>query len=72
MSEFQRKNGFSWPLDYRQVISWLFVIYIGLMLFGTLTISVIQPWSYLIGIVSIYLFKNLNYRKRLRNFKVMV
>lgn len=52
MNEFQRKNGFSWPLDYRQVISWLLLIYFGLMLFGTLTVSVIQPWSYLIGIVS--------------------
>jgi hypothetical protein len=51
MATFRRINGFTWPLDYRQVISWIFIIYFFLMFYGTLCLSMSDPWSYIIAIV---------------------
>ena len=51
--EFRRKNGLSWPLDLRQVISWLFILYFFLMFYGTICFSMNDPWSYIVAIVSI-------------------
>lgn len=56
MNAFRRKNGFTWPFDYRQVISWLILIYFILMSYGTYCVAMVQPWSYIIAIVSFFSF----------------
>jgi hypothetical protein len=46
---YKRTNGFSWPPDKAQIISWLIIIYFGIFLFGTLVVSMSKPYSYSIG-----------------------
>ena len=48
---YKRTNGFSWPPDKAQVASWLIVIYFGIVLFGTLCVSMNQPYSFTLGIL---------------------
>lgn len=52
----KRTNGFSWPPDKAQILSWLLIIYFGLAMFGCLIISIRQPWSYIIGVIFLILY----------------
>jgi hypothetical protein len=52
MDQFVRKNGLTWPLDFRQIIGIIFVVYFALMFYGTFCISLNQPWSYVLAIVN--------------------
>jgi hypothetical protein len=47
----KRTNGYSWPPDKAQILSWLILIYFGLAIFGSFCISLAQPWSYIFGII---------------------
>ena len=51
MSAFKRKNGFTWPPDKAQIFLFLILIYFGLIFFGTFTVALNTPWSYIIGII---------------------
>jgi len=49
--DFKRTNGFTWPPDKAQIISWLLIIFQAICFYSTFTVSLRQPWSYTIGIV---------------------
>ena len=55
-STYKRKNGFSWPPDKAQVAAWLIIIYYGIILFGTLCVSLSKPYSYTLGILFAILY----------------
>lgn len=56
MSNKQRINGFSLPLDKSQVFSWIVLVYFGLMFIGTFCASMTMPWSIIIGIIFLFLY----------------
>ncbi len=47
----KRNNGFSWPPDKAQLFSLTILIYFGFIFFGTFTVSLKSPWSFIIGIL---------------------
>jgi palmitoyltransferase ZDHHC1/11 len=47
---FKRTNGFTYPPDKAQIISWLIILFLILMSYGTLVMSLKTPWNYIIGI----------------------
>lgn len=51
MTTHKRSNGFTWPPDKAQVVSWFFLFYFGLMFFGIFCASMAEPWSYIFGSV---------------------
>jgi hypothetical protein len=52
MTSFKRTNGFTWPPDKAQVLTWIVLLYFGLAIFGCLCVSLAQPYSYTFGVIA--------------------
>jgi hypothetical protein len=52
LTSFKRTNGFTWPPDKAQIFTWIVLLYFGLAIFGSLCVSLAQPYSYTFGVLA--------------------
>ena len=52
MGQKKRTNGFSWPPDKAQILSWIVIVYFSLATFASLCTSLASPWIYVFYVIA--------------------
>ena len=52
INSFKRTNGFTWPPDKAQILTWAILLYFALAIFGCYCISLARPWNIIFGVLS--------------------